>query len=253
MLRRIFSKSRDRNIVSQKPHGFTLIELLVVVAIMAILAAMLLPALSRAREKARQAICASNLKQWGIVVFMYAQDFNGYIAQPYGPVPGDPTPTASPWAWLERYGLWYGINNIKHITWCPTQKGEGYFNNTYAGPAGTRVAQYVESGYAGSSPKYLSYGMNRYLGELWDTNYYWWKLDRLRNPSRKLLMLDYWASNYGVAAPSMPLTYFRFRHNNSMNILYVDGHVEAFLKKEGEALGGIPTNKAHTFWGCCGN
>ncbi|MFQ6098945.1 MAG: DUF1559 domain-containing protein, partial [Armatimonadota bacterium] len=56
--------------------GFTLIELLVVIAIIAILAAILFPVFSRAREKARQASCQSNLKQLALGFLMYAQDYD---------------------------------------------------------------------------------------------------------------------------------------------------------------------------------
>lgn len=75
-----------------KTDGFTLIELLIVIALIATLAAMLFPVFAAAREKARQTVCLSNLRQIGLALAMYAQDYDGLYA--YG---ADPLEKHSPY------------------------------------------------------------------------------------------------------------------------------------------------------------
>lgn len=69
-----------REVISHRHRGFTLIELLVVIAIIALLAAILFPVFGRARENARRSSCQSNLKQIGLAVHQYANDYDHYMA-----------------------------------------------------------------------------------------------------------------------------------------------------------------------------
>ena len=72
------STTRDK-----QPAGFSLLELLVVISILALLIAILLPALSQARHQARRTACAGNLRQVGVAIHLYAEDFGNTI--PFGP------------------------------------------------------------------------------------------------------------------------------------------------------------------------
>ena len=103
--------------------GFTLIELLVVIAIIAILAAILFPVFARARAKARQASCASNVKQLMLGILMYNQDYDGRLPMVYNDISGT------------RYWWFYRIQPYcknTQIFKCPSQTSTRWSSGTWS-------------------------------------------------------------------------------------------------------------------------
>lgn len=220
-----------------KKRGFTLIELLVVVAIISILAAMLLPALSKARERARHSVCMSNLKQIWHALIMYTEDHDGWLLPARVPYPQywNGVVTLRPWyELLGNYGKAYGYR---------------YASLDY----GVYIAAPGSSAWSWTKGKnlicpserrnftYTHYHINLWLvgtyttqgsGYIPDPTYgsYLKKINQIRNPSVAVWVCDGAAYNqYSITYLYYkdPNGYNCFKHINEFcNFLYVDGHVE---------------------------
>jgi len=99
----ILNREQQKRDNKSRRRGFTLIELLVVIAIIAILAAILFPVFARARENARRASCQSNLKQIGLGVMMYTQDYDEHMPPSSANVAAGVTPTPNFYYVLQPY------------------------------------------------------------------------------------------------------------------------------------------------------
>jgi prepilin-type N-terminal cleavage/methylation domain-containing protein/prepilin-type processing-associated H-X9-DG protein len=209
----MFFFNRKSKIENPKSRSFTLIELLVVVAIIAVLVALLLPALQVARERARQLACLSNLKQIGIAVTMYPDDFGGWAlcAQPKPRPPGASFMSGYAWEILCECGY---IKNPK-VFLCPSEPdallkwdrlnyGVNYFTFGYSFDYGNRPQK---------ASKISSFGNDCNLIFMADST---WK-GATNQPG-----LIQWTSIYpDIIGGWYPVD---IRHNRQAECLFFDGH-----------------------------
>lgn len=220
-----------------KKQDFSLIELLIVIAIIAILASMLLPALRRARQSAHSTACKGNLKQLALAMSNYASDYDGWGTCSdytgnflFGPITESKIDqTLCPYLGMQAVDD-MSIGPPAAVSICPSGRREG---------TGDRISS--------GNPNF-SYSFNTYLctGTTLSNNR-GSRITQVKKPSRRLYCADTADTH---AANLFINTSFASRHSGGQdNLVFVDHHVESWQpNQKAEVLSGSYSGGADGFW-----
>ena len=243
IMNQIHFSTRRTNCGKNGKSAFTLIELLVVIAIIAILAAILFPVFARARENARRTSCLSNIKQLGLGIMQYTQDYDErypmYSYTGIGAVSIIETPQDPPQTPAQKYLSSPGVTVPQHIrTWMDFV--QPYIKTMDLFDCPSRQNPFVETD--GASVYYPSLAMNGIIGGIYN-NGVASSLADINDPTKKILMLHnpqraysgmnayYWLQDTGFYRnPTTDDAQRRYKpmypHLDGQNFMFADGHAK---------------------------